>query len=56
LLAEDDPVIPLAGLKDIYRPENLTVYHSLRGGHCGFLESLGPRSWLDNFILEQLAE
>jgi predicted alpha/beta-fold hydrolase len=56
LLAEDDPVIPLAGLKDIYRPENLTVYHSLQGGHCGFLESLGPRSWLDNFILEQLAE
>jgi hypothetical protein len=56
LLAEDDPVIPMVGLKDIYRPANLTVYHSALGGHCGFLESLGPRSWLENFILEQLAE
>jgi predicted alpha/beta-fold hydrolase len=56
LLAGDDPVIPMIGLKDIYRPASLTVYHSELGGHCGFLESLGARSWLENFILEQLAE
>jgi predicted alpha/beta-fold hydrolase len=54
LLAEDDPVIPIQGLQDIHRGENLTVHHVLRGGHVGFLESLSPHSWLGDYVLHQL--
>jgi hypothetical protein len=54
LLAEDDPVIPIAGLADMQVPDALQVYRSAHGGHCGFLKGLRLTSWLDEFILQQL--
>ncbi|MGI9289638.1 MAG: YheT family hydrolase [Gammaproteobacteria bacterium] len=54
LLAEDDPVIPIAGLKDIKLPKAVTVHRTRYGGHCGFLNSLRLRSWLDEFVLHEL--
>jgi predicted alpha/beta-fold hydrolase len=52
LLAEDDPVIPIAGLARVVRPPALDVVVSQTGGHCGFLQSYGLRSWTDTFICE----
>lgn len=55
LLADDDPVIPVRGLNDMQLPARLKVHRSLQGGHCGFVDSLRARCWLDQFILEQLS-
>jgi predicted alpha/beta-fold hydrolase len=54
LLADDDPVIPVEGLTDMHVPAALAVYRAEFGGHCGFLEGLGLRSWLDKFLLDEL--
>ena len=51
LLAEDDPVIPIAGLDRIARVPSLTVERSTFGGHCGFLVDYWMRSWLDEYVL-----
>lgn len=55
LLAQDDPVIPHAGLRDIQLPGNVTVHETSHGGHCGFIDSLRLQSWLDDFILHELS-
>lgn len=55
LLAVDDPVIPVRGLNDMQLPARLKVHRSVRGGHCGFVDSLRVRCWLDQFILTQLS-
>ncbi len=54
LLAEDDPVIPIAGLKNMARVPSLTVERSTFGGHCGFLANYRMRSWLDEYVLRAL--
>ncbi len=56
LLADDDPVIPVAGLKDMNTPPALKIYRSGFGGHCGFIENMRLGSWMDNFVLKELAE
>jgi predicted alpha/beta-fold hydrolase len=55
LLAADDPIIPVTGIKDMNIPDSLKVQYSPAGGHCGFITTLGSRSWLDDFLLRQLA-
>ena len=55
LLADDDPVIPIHGLNDLYTSPALNIIRYDRGGHCGFVEGFGARSWLDNFIVARLS-
>jgi predicted alpha/beta-fold hydrolase len=54
LLADDDPVIPIAGLADMHIPDRLKVCRTSYGGHCGFLEGPRLRCWADSFILQEL--
>ena len=54
LLADDDPVIPVEGLADMHVPAALRVQRTAHGGHCGFLQDLHLRSWLDRFVLDEL--
>jgi hypothetical protein len=54
LLAADDPVIPAESLKDVYLPASVEVHHASRGGHCGFMETLAMRSWLDDYVIRNL--
>jgi predicted alpha/beta-fold hydrolase len=54
LLADDDPVIPVGGLERVARSSWLTVTRTLKGGHCGFLQSYGLQSWLDEYASRQL--
>lgn len=49
--AADDPVIPARDLPRLARPASLRVLETERGGHCGFLPSLGAMSWLDEQLL-----
>ncbi|NND55011.1 MAG: alpha/beta fold hydrolase [Gammaproteobacteria bacterium] len=54
LLADDDPVIPVQGLRNVRLPDAVELYRSPRGGHCGFLQGWRLRSWVDGFTLTQL--
>jgi len=54
LLADDDPVIPIEGLRNMTLPEAVQLYRSPKGGHCGFLQGWRLRGWVDEFVLKQL--
>jgi predicted alpha/beta-fold hydrolase len=54
LLADDDPIIPVASLDELARTEYLQIHRYTKGGHCGFLASLDRESWLDRFIADEL--
>jgi predicted alpha/beta-fold hydrolase len=53
LLADDDPVIPVAGAAALARPAALTLRRTHHGGHVSFLEDFRLRSWLDDYIAHQ---
>lgn len=53
VLADDDPVIPVASISALAQPAALRVLRTRHGGHCGFLHSW-RRSWIDDFVVETL--
>ncbi len=53
ILAEDDPIIPIADLDQVARSDALTVTRTRHGGHCGYLDSLTGPSWADREILRR---
>lgn len=53
LTALDDPMIPARDLDLLPREPLLRVVVTAHGGHCGFLETLGPSSWVDEFALAE---
>ena len=55
LLAEDDPMIPVADLARLAPSPYLTVVRTRHGGHCGFVEQLNGPSFADRFIVAQFA-
>jgi len=54
LLAEDDPVIPIAGLDRVAKSDALQVTRTRYGGHCGFLQNLNFDCWANDWLLAQL--
>ncbi len=56
ILAEDDPIIPIADLADVAESAALTVTCTRHGGHCGYLDSVGGPSWADREILRRFRE
>jgi len=54
IAAEDDPIIPVDDLKRIDTIENLHIEISCHGGHCGFIENLAARSWVETRMLQIL--
>jgi hypothetical protein len=50
-VALDDPIIEAQDLPRLARAPGLTITTSAHGGHCGFIENLGDRSWLDDRVL-----
>jgi predicted alpha/beta-fold hydrolase len=48
--AADDPVIPVRDCAEIQRPPCLALEIQPYGGHCGFIENLALRSWIDHRI------
>jgi predicted alpha/beta-fold hydrolase len=54
LLADDDPVIPIHDIDELHVSPSLRIIRSPHGGHCGFIESFQPQSWLDQFIVAQM--
>jgi hypothetical protein len=56
IAAADDPVIPVRDLDDLAAPPALRITVQPHGGHCGFIESYGLRSWLDRAVLAEAEE
>ena len=56
IAAEDDPIIPVDDLKRIDPIENLNIEVCRHGGHCGFIENLAARSWVEARILQILEQ
>ncbi len=55
LLSADDPIIPLADLKQVATPDQLSVEIAPFGGHVGFIKNWRLHSWLDERLPELLA-
>ena len=56
IAAEDDPIIPVDDLARIGPNQNLHIETQRYGGHCGFIENLAARSWVEERILEILEQ
>jgi predicted alpha/beta-fold hydrolase len=54
IAAADDPVIPVADLRDLATPRALSIDVLPHGGHCAFLESYGLKSWIDRAVLAEV--
>ncbi len=54
ILADDDPVIPIADASRLAASPLLEVRVARHGGHCGFLSGLGLGSWIDCQIAEDI--
>lgn len=55
ILAEDDPIIPVADIALLASPASMELNLVARGGHCGFVDRLSGPSWIDREILADLA-
>lgn len=53
LLAEDDPLVPAGDLARLPALEQLRVWRSRFGGHCGFISDWSLQSAADRFVLER---
>lgn len=56
IAAEDDPIIPVDDLRRIDPVENLHIETCRHGGHCGFIENLAARSWVEARMLQILEQ
>ncbi len=54
IASEDDPIIPVDDHRRIDANENLELEIHRFGGHCGFIETLAARSWIERRLLELL--
>ncbi len=54
ITALDDPIIPAQDLLRLRATPQLRVTPTPQGGHCGFLETLNGRGWVDGEVLAEL--
>jgi predicted alpha/beta-fold hydrolase len=54
VVALDDPICPAQDLARVARNDAIGVIAIPRGGHCGFLEDLGPSPWVDRLLVREL--
>jgi len=55
LTSLDDPIIAAADLARLARTPHLEIKTTAHGGHCGFIESLGDRNWIDAHAVKWLS-
>jgi predicted alpha/beta-fold hydrolase len=55
LLAEDDPVIPVADIDRVAAPDCLQLIRSRFGGHCGFIGGYDLRGRAEAYIVDSFA-
>ncbi len=52
IISRDDPVIPYANLAEVARPKNLEITTTRYGGHCGFIQGISMKSWIDGKLVD----
>ena len=52
IMAEDDPVISIEDFYDTEMNENVNLILHKYGGHCGYIEGIGLRSWYQKKLIE----
>jgi predicted alpha/beta-fold hydrolase len=52
--AEDDPIIPVGDVRGLRRPPTLALDVQRFGGHCGYVENLRMRAWIDSRVRDLL--
>jgi predicted alpha/beta-fold hydrolase len=55
IAAADDPIIPAEDLARLAQPRSLTITRTRFGGHCGFYDGQGGRTWIEREVLATLA-
>lgn len=55
LTAADDPIIPVDDFRALKLPSTVRLEIAPFGGHCGFLRSLGGRTYAEDFIAAAIA-
>ncbi len=55
IISRDDPVIPYANLTEVARSENLEITTTGYGGHCGFIQGISMKSWIDDRLVDLFA-
>lgn len=56
ILAKDDPIIPWQDQDKLASSEQLNIYLSEHGGHCGFLAADLTSPWIDRVALDYLLQ
>ena len=56
ITSEDDPIIEVEDFRALNRSPALRVEIHPRGGHCGYIEGPTLRPWLEQLILETVAQ
>ncbi|MGH8082426.1 MAG: YheT family hydrolase [Lysobacter sp.] len=54
LMAADDPVIPVAGFRELDLPANARLEVAAWGGHCGFLENAQLDGFAERWIADRM--
>ena len=54
LTSADDPIIPVAGFRELQLPDCVELDIAPAGGHCGFIRSLSLTSWTEGYIAERM--
>ena len=55
LMAEDDPVIPIAEFRELALPADARLEIARWGGHCGFLDNARLAGFAERWVAERLA-
>lgn len=54
LLADDDPIVPVADVQHLAANPHLHIARSRHGGHCGFIASWSGKRWVNDWALQRL--
>lgn len=54
ITAWDDPVIPFKDFSTIDRLPQIKIITSKFGGHCGFVQGLSMRSWIEDHVINEI--
>lgn len=56
ITAWDDPVIPFEDFSTIDRLPQIKLLTTAHGGHCGFIQGLSMRSWIEDHIIQEIKQ
>lgn len=56
LVSQDDPIIDYQGIYTLPNSPHIRKYLTRYGGHCGYIKNRRLKSWMDDFILDEIKQ